>query len=58
MYTINLSAEDLRLLNNLLSRINRQAERPPVKRSWIKADGCMINLETGSKLDIVTNKFI
>lgn len=58
MITIELTDEEFYIMKDIMQRIIRNMERKPRVRKWIKHDGCMINLETGSILDIASNKFV
>ena len=58
MVTIELTDEEFYIMKGIMMRIFKQKERKPITRKWVKHDGCMINLETGSMLDISSNKFV
>ena len=58
MVTIELTEEEFYFLKKIIQRIFKQKERKARKRKWIKYDGCMINLDTGSILDTASNKFV
>lgn len=58
MVTIELTDEEFYIMKDIMQRIFIQKERKPRVRKWIKHDGCMINLATGSILDIASNKFV
>lgn len=58
MVTIELTDEEFYIMKSIMQRIVRNMERKPRARKWIKHDGCMINLQTGSILDITSNKFV
>lgn len=58
MVTIELTDEEFYIMKDIMQRIIRQKERKPRARKWIKHDGCMINLKTGSMIDVSSNKFV
>ena len=58
MITIELTDEEFYILRDIMQRIVLNLERKPRNRKWIRHDGCMINLETGSMLDTASNKFV
>lgn len=58
MVNIEITEEEFYVLKIIFDRIDKQNRRVPRKRKWIKQDGFMINLETGSMLDTSSNKFV
>lgn len=58
MMTIELTDEEFYILRDIMQRIVRNLERHPRERKWIRHDGYIINLETGSMLDTASNKFV
>lgn len=58
MVTIELTDEEYYILKGIMQRIVLNMEQNLRRRKWIKYDGCMINLQSGSMLDISSNKFV